>query len=302
MNCNVYGIIYVIINLIDSKKYVGQTTKKMKGRWDGTLKGAENASYNQHLISSMRKYGINNFKSDVLLKCYSQEDLDFFEDYYIVIWDTMNPKKGYNKKRGGSNGRLNENEQTLTMQTVKEVRKSLLGEELSSAKACVLISCRPSVELLRKVANKYPNIDFEKTKKVVQEIEKRLWQKNLHRKSTAVVGLAIYLGNNISQLYAAFIMDDFGICRNITIHSLGKIVKMFKKQKKYTELDRKQLIKNILTHQNWECLYCNIKFEKNNKIYCLLYRNINEIYCLDCKEKLNKIGGIILSINIIYSS
>ena len=187
------------------------------------------------------------------------------------------------------------------MQAIKEVRKSSLGEELSSAKAYVLVACRPSVELLRKVVNKYPNIDFEKTKKIVQEIEKRLWQKNLHRKSTAVVGLAIYLGNNIPQLYAAFIMDDFGICRNITIHSLGKIVKMFKRQRKYTKLDRIQLIKNILICQNWKCKCCNIKFEKND-IYCLLYKNINEIYCLDCKEKLNKMGWIILSINTIYSS
>jgi len=302
INYNTYGVIYVIINLIDNKKYVGQTTKKMKGRWDGTLKGAENASYNQHLISSMKKYGVNNFKSKILLKCCSKDDLDFFEDYFIVVWDTINPKKGYNIKRGGLYGKFNEEKQTLTMQTIRKIRKSLLNtekKELNSVEACMLVSCRPSVELLKQITNKYPNIDFEKTKKIIQEIEKRLWQQHMFKKSTIVVGLAMYLGNNITQNCSNFIVNDFGGYSNsyVTTQRLGKIVKMFKKRKKYTEFDIMQLIEYILIYQNWKCLQCGVELKDKSKIYCLLYRHnnndyINKIYCLTCKEKMNNIGEV----------
>ncbi len=99
-----YGVIYVITNLIDNKKYIGQTIDK-KCRWNGTLKGAYYCCYNQHLINSIKKYDVKNFKSEILIRTYNKKDLDFFEDYYIIIYDTMNPKKGYNWKGGGAYGK-----------------------------------------------------------------------------------------------------------------------------------------------------------------------------------------------------
>lgn len=98
---NIYGVIYKIINLINEKIYIGQTVKSLEERWYEHIRWGKNNDLNHHLYSSMRKYGAENFKIEELLKCYSQKDLDFFEDYYIVVYDTMNPEKGYNKMRGG---------------------------------------------------------------------------------------------------------------------------------------------------------------------------------------------------------
>jgi len=97
---NVCGYIYKITNLVNYKIYIGQTIKTIDERWYEHIWYSKNKS-NIHLYNSIKKYGIKNFKIKELLKCYNQEDLDFFEDYYIVVWDTMNPEKGYNKMRGG---------------------------------------------------------------------------------------------------------------------------------------------------------------------------------------------------------
>ena len=129
-----------------------------------------------------------------------------------------------------------------TMEVVEIIQKSLSEndkKELNSAKACFLVACRPSVELLKQVINKHLYIDFENTKKIIQKIEKRLWQKNLYRKPTIVVGLALHLGNDITQGYSIFIIKEFGICSEVSIRNLGKVVKM---QKNYIEGRKNNLI------------------------------------------------------------
>lgn len=102
----IYGYIYIIINKINRKIYVGQTIQGFDKRYKG---GVYNATSNPHLKNSIDKYGIENFifvkEFDV---AYSKEELDALEDMYIKIYDTINPLYGYNKKFGGANGRLTE--------------------------------------------------------------------------------------------------------------------------------------------------------------------------------------------------
>lgn len=101
--------VYIIKNNKNGKLYIGQSWN-IEGRWrnEKSLSGG----LNNHLESSIRKYGINNFSFDVL-ECFeegvvTQSILDEREDHYIVLYDTMNPSKGYNKKRGSSSGKPSE--------------------------------------------------------------------------------------------------------------------------------------------------------------------------------------------------
>ena len=110
-------IIYKIINLLNNKVYIGQTNRNLEQRWKEHKQ--ESNDNNIYLYNSMRKYGIENFKIEELLKCYSQEDLDFFEDYYIVVLNTMNTERGYNCKRGGSHGKLSEEIRIKISKTLK---------------------------------------------------------------------------------------------------------------------------------------------------------------------------------------
>ncbi len=95
----IYGVIYLIINLINGKKYVGQTIKKVGYRFN------EHANAKSLLGEDIRKYGRENFKIDVLEECYSYEELNAAEKKWIKTLNTKVPN-GYNKTDGG-NGLLN---------------------------------------------------------------------------------------------------------------------------------------------------------------------------------------------------
>lgn len=54
--------------------------------------------------NALLKYGYENFDWEVLKECSSQEELDYYEDFYIKEFDTLNKDKGYNLKSGGKIG------------------------------------------------------------------------------------------------------------------------------------------------------------------------------------------------------
>lgn len=98
-----YGIIYLVINIINNKKYIGLTTRNFKERYNGNLlKG----THNEYLKNSIKKYGIENFRIiEVFDICYSKEHLDFIEDFWIMQFKTIKRKNGYNIRRGGHRGK-----------------------------------------------------------------------------------------------------------------------------------------------------------------------------------------------------
>lgn len=105
-NLEVYGIIYKIINLINKKVYIGQTIQGFKDRYRNNL---ENNTHNIHLKNAIHKYGIENFEIDKKFDiAFSKEELDIKEKCWICIYDSINPKYGYNKQTGGANGIPNE--------------------------------------------------------------------------------------------------------------------------------------------------------------------------------------------------
>ena len=85
----IYGVVYVITNLITGMKYVGKTTRTIKKRF------SEHASAKNHLGNAIRKYGRENFKIEVLEECETPEQLDEREIYWIAKLDCKHPN-GYN--------------------------------------------------------------------------------------------------------------------------------------------------------------------------------------------------------------
>lgn len=92
--------IYKIENLINKKVYIGLTnnTKRRESRHFTDLK--YNRHDSEHLQRSYNKYGVNNFKFEVL---YSQKcdylHIGEMEKKYIEIYDSYN--NGYNMNEGG---------------------------------------------------------------------------------------------------------------------------------------------------------------------------------------------------------
>ena len=76
------GYIYVIENLINHKKYVGQTQNKYPNtRWSNHKLTARNGN-NLPLYRAIRKYGEENFVFKIILKNIPLDKLDFYE----ILW------------------------------------------------------------------------------------------------------------------------------------------------------------------------------------------------------------------------
>jgi len=117
-----YGIIYMIRNIINDKKYIGQTIKKINERstWleESILR---NYNGNPHLINSIKKYNFKNFERKIIDIGHNQKDLDEKEEYYIQKYNTLDPNYGYNLKHGGSHGKH-------TKKTKKKISEKLKGK------------------------------------------------------------------------------------------------------------------------------------------------------------------------------
>lgn len=85
------GWIYRIQNKVNGKVYIGQTIHKETRLYEHFKKT------NQRFSSAIKHYGRNIFEISYLCECYSREDLDWAEMFYIVEWyDSAHDKRGYN--------------------------------------------------------------------------------------------------------------------------------------------------------------------------------------------------------------
>lgn len=93
--------IYKIQNKVNGKIYIGQSVN-IENRWKQHIRELNKESHaNQHLLSSWKKYGQENFEFSVICTCNSYE-LDEKEIYYIDLYKTYNYEYGYNMTIGGT--------------------------------------------------------------------------------------------------------------------------------------------------------------------------------------------------------
>lgn len=86
--------IYKIENLINGKKYIGQSID-IQRRFDEHKRDKDNCRIHQ----ALRKYGINNFSFEIVEECPIIL-LDEREKYWIKYYDSFN--NGYNATTGGN--------------------------------------------------------------------------------------------------------------------------------------------------------------------------------------------------------
>ena len=98
-------IIYCYTNLINNKKYVGQTINPEQRfrQHKSSVFNEKDKEYNSVLHRAMRKYGYENFSYEVLAECNTLEELNQQEIYFINTLNTLVPN-GYNVASGGNNG------------------------------------------------------------------------------------------------------------------------------------------------------------------------------------------------------
>lgn len=113
--------VYIHINKINGKMYVGQTIHgyNPKKRWDNG-NGYQHCPY---FSKAIVKYGWGNFEHEIIANNLTALEADNFEKLLIEKLDTMNPDKGYNLEKGGTKNK------TLSESTKKKISNSHIGEK-----------------------------------------------------------------------------------------------------------------------------------------------------------------------------
>lgn len=116
--------IYCIENIINHKKYIGQSIS-IKDRWRyHKSKLRRNTHENDYLQKAWNKYGEENFKFYILEEC-AIDIIDDREQYYINLYDVNNRDCGYNIERGG---KLNKIISDTTRRKISENHADVSGE------------------------------------------------------------------------------------------------------------------------------------------------------------------------------
>lgn len=115
--------IYLITNIINGKKYVGQTkTNPPHKRWNSHINDSENGSL-LPIHCAIRKYGAENFEFLVIEDWNTKEEINDAEVWWIKILDAANREFGYNIKYGGHED-LPEEMKSRISNTLKETYSS----------------------------------------------------------------------------------------------------------------------------------------------------------------------------------
>lgn len=102
------GYIYLINNIINDKKYIGQTTRTIDIRWTQHKSTSKTTPRDSILYRAIRKYGEENFTITELEKIETatydelRDILNSKEQYYIKLYNTYKGY-GYNSTSGGDN-------------------------------------------------------------------------------------------------------------------------------------------------------------------------------------------------------
>lgn len=93
------GLIYLITNKINNKKYVGKTERSLQERWEEHKRHIYTVNYPLYL--AMRKYGLENFSIEVIENNIPSELINEKEICYIQKYKSLTEENGYNVSLGG---------------------------------------------------------------------------------------------------------------------------------------------------------------------------------------------------------
>ena len=105
--------VYMHVNRINNKKYIGITSQKPEYRWNNGKKYKECPRFYKEIL----KYGWDNFKHIILHSNLKFEEAEELEQFYIKKYKTLDEQFGYNMQNGGikSFSILNETKEKISI-------------------------------------------------------------------------------------------------------------------------------------------------------------------------------------------
>lgn len=137
--------VYMHENLFNGKKYVGITMlEPIRKRW-GRGSGYK---LSPHFYSSIKKYGWDNFKHEVLLCNLTKQEAEMFEVEIIKYYKTTDDKFGYNIANGGNSMGMHSNKTKQKMSNSKKGSKNHIYGKQHSIETINKISKSKSKEVI----------------------------------------------------------------------------------------------------------------------------------------------------------
>ena len=121
-----YGFVYITINKVNNKKYVGRCRYNSKtGNWKTYLGSGV------YLKNAINKYGKENFYKIIIDEANNEEELRDIEEYYIDMFNAVDSKEFYNIKDSsvGGNTYPKDKNSKKYKQRVKRISEALLGDK-----------------------------------------------------------------------------------------------------------------------------------------------------------------------------
>ena len=115
--------IYKIVNQINQKMYIGQTTVTVERRWQKHISDSKRKELqNRPLYKAFNKYGIENFLIEIIEEC-SNDILAEREKFWILHFNTCSGE-GYNATFGGDGSRRIDVENIINLyEETKSIRE-----------------------------------------------------------------------------------------------------------------------------------------------------------------------------------
>jgi group I intron endonuclease len=189
--------IYLVVNTVNGKKYVGQTKGKVSRRWTNHKSSARRGQ-DCYFYRAIRKHGHENFKLFVLELSDTLEQSNDAERFWIKYFDTTNDAFGYNGLIGGafqptpetgrkiSEGKLKsfaENPE-LKAAVIKAISEARSGIPLSEEhRDNISEGLKKSYAEGRRKSRKGVYKPSEETKAKTRESMKKAYAEGRHRKS-----------------------------------------------------------------------------------------------------------------------
>lgn len=172
--------IYILL-FPNSKVYIGQS-KNVERRFKEYKNGNS-----QVIHRAIRKYGYDNVKREILVSCnkLNQKQLDFFEKFWIKVYNSTDNNYGYNISPGGNgnpglSGKNHPNfGKKLSIDTIEKIRLKSIGRK-HSIETCRKISKgnigRKMTEINKEILRK-----IHTNKIVSQETREKIRRANIGR-------------------------------------------------------------------------------------------------------------------------
>lgn len=194
---SINGVVYILYNTKNGKRYVGQTIQSFPTRWRKHKSHAK--THQTHLARAIRKHGAESFVHQILISdIETQAELDNCEKVIINLFNSGSPEFGYNETKGGQ-GFCGKHSPT----TILKMRHKLIGRVLSDShkinigKASALRWADPTYKTrvtasIRKTRI-YTNLSEEHKKKIsVSHLGKKLSEQHKNNIGNAHVGMPSY--------------------------------------------------------------------------------------------------------------